>query len=158
MKKNILVIALLFVSCLGSTAWAGKKLFVGSLPFATTSAEVTRLAMGFGTIVSVKVESTDDNGAMSADAVIWFENEGEADAAAAALDGFVYLGETLSAATKTREVVVVGSKVKEVVREAGLHSDDRFVEAVNNKVHGLLNKSIKRAKANGRGTVRPYDL
>lgn len=158
MKTIILVMALISGFILNGAAFAGNRLYVGGLPFATTSDEVGRLAMGFGTILSVKVSSIDNNGTTSTNAVVRFADEAEAEAAAAALHGLTYMGETLSAQTQTREVVVVGSKVKEVVREAGLHSDDRFVAAVNNKVHGLLNKSIKRAKSNGRGTVRPYDL
>ena len=59
---------------------------------------------------------------------------------------------------KPREVVVVGSKVKDVVREAGLRSDGELVQAVSEKVHYLLEAAIKRAQDNKRGTVRPYDL
>jgi len=57
-----------------------------------------------------------------------------------------------------REVVVVGSKVKDVVRNAGLRSDGELVQAVSDKVHDLLEAAIERAQANKRGTVRPYDL
>jgi hypothetical protein len=59
---------------------------------------------------------------------------------------------------KTREVVVVGSKVKDVVRSAGLRSDGDLVHALSEKVHDLLAAAIKRTKDNKRGTVRPYDL
>lgn len=63
-----------------------------------------------------------------------------------------------SAKKKAREVVVVGSKVKDVVRSAGLRSDGELVQAVSDKVHDLLEAAIARAQANKRGTVRPYDL
>ncbi len=59
---------------------------------------------------------------------------------------------------KEREIVVVGSKVKDVVRSAGLRSDGDLVQAVSEKVHDLLEAAIARAQGNKRGTVRPYDL
>ena len=59
---------------------------------------------------------------------------------------------------KPKEIVVVGSKVKEVIREAGLRSDGELVQAVSDKVRELLGAAIKRCKGNNRGTVRPYDL
>lgn len=59
---------------------------------------------------------------------------------------------------KDREIVVVGSKVKDVVRSAGLRSDGDLVQAVSEKVHDLLEAAIGRAQGNKRGTVRPYDL
>ena len=61
-------------------------------------------------------------------------------------------------ASKPKEIVVVGSKVKEVVRSAGFNADDEFVQAVSDKVHELLGAAIKRCKGNKRGTVQPYDL
>ncbi len=61
-------------------------------------------------------------------------------------------------AKKPREIVVVGSKVKDVVRSAGYRSDGELVQAVSDKVHELLEAAIKRAESNKRGTVRPYDL
>ena len=42
------------------------------------------------------------------------------------------------AKSKPKEIVVVGSKVKEVVKEAGLRSDGDLVQAVSDKVHELL--------------------
>ena len=59
---------------------------------------------------------------------------------------------------KPREVLVVGSKVKEVVRAAGLRSDGNLIGAVSDAVHDALEKAIARAQENKRGTVRPYDL
>jgi hypothetical protein len=62
------------------------------------------------------------------------------------------------AAKKTREIVVVGSKVKDVVRSAGYRSDGELIQAISDKVHEMLEAAIKRAESNKRGTVRPYDL
>ncbi len=59
---------------------------------------------------------------------------------------------------KPREIVVVGSKTKDIVREAGLRSDGELVQAVSEKVHDMLEAAIARAQGNKRGTVRPYDL
>ena len=59
---------------------------------------------------------------------------------------------------KNREIVVVGSKVKDVVRNAGLRSDGELVQAVSDRVHDMLEEAIARAEGNKRGTVRPYDL
>ncbi|EDM73882.1 hypothetical protein PPSIR1_24119 [Plesiocystis pacifica SIR-1] len=63
-----------------------------------------------------------------------------------------------TAKKKTREIVVVGSKVKDVIRTAGYRSDGELVQAVSDKVHDMLEAAIARAEANKRGTVRPYDL
>ncbi len=63
-----------------------------------------------------------------------------------------------SSKRKPREIVVVGSKVKDVVRNAGLRSDGQLVQAVSDKVHEILEAAIGRAEANKRGTVRPHDL
>ena len=59
---------------------------------------------------------------------------------------------------KSREVLVVGSKMKDVVKGSGCQSSGDLIEAVSNKVHDLLEAAVKRAKENGRATVRPYDL
>jgi hypothetical protein len=61
-------------------------------------------------------------------------------------------------AKKPKEIVVVGSKVKEVIKEAGLRSDGELVQAVSDQVHELLDAAIARCKGNHRSTVRPVDL
>ena len=63
-----------------------------------------------------------------------------------------------AAKKKSREIVVVGSKIKEVIRSAEFRSDGELVQAVSEKVHDLLEAAIERARENKRGTVRPYDL
>ncbi len=64
----------------------------------------------------------------------------------------------MARASKPKEIVVVGSKVKEVIKEAGLRSDGELVQAVSDKVHELLGAAIIRCKGNNRSTVRPHDL
>ncbi len=60
--------------------------------------------------------------------------------------------------SKPKETVVVGTKVKDVVREAGLRSDGELISAVSNKVHEILQAAIVRCKSNNRSTLRPHDL
>ncbi len=57
-----------------------------------------------------------------------------------------------------REVLVVGTKVKDVVKSAGLQSSGELIEAISSRVHELLKGAIERASGNGRKTVRSYDL
>ena len=59
---------------------------------------------------------------------------------------------------KTREVVVVASKIKDAVKDAGCQSSGDLVEAISERVHDMIEASVERAKQNGRATVRPYDL
>lgn len=59
---------------------------------------------------------------------------------------------------KTKEVLVVGSKVKAAVAEHGMRSDGALVEAISDKVHAMIKRAADRAKTNGRSTVRPGDL
>ncbi|MFV8755145.1 hypothetical protein ACNOYE_31745 [Nannocystaceae bacterium ST9] len=63
-----------------------------------------------------------------------------------------------AAAKKPREILVVGSKVKEVIRAAGYRSDGELIAAISDKVHEMLEAAISRTGGNKRGTVRPYDL
>ena len=58
----------------------------------------------------------------------------------------------------SREIVVVGSKVKDVVKGSGCQSSGDLVSAISDKVHDIVEAAIQRAKSNGRATVRPYDL
>ena len=64
----------------------------------------------------------------------------------------------IPAAPERTEILVVGTKVKDVVRNAGCMSSAELLEAVSLKVHDILLAAAERAKQNGRSTVRPYDL
>jgi histone H3/H4 len=57
-----------------------------------------------------------------------------------------------------KEILIVGSKVKSVVSEAGCRSDGELAQAISDKVHDMLATAVARAKENGRSTVRPHDL
>ncbi len=58
----------------------------------------------------------------------------------------------------SKEILVVGSKMKDVVKAAGCMSSGDLVEALSERVHSILAEAAARAKGNGRSTVRPYDL
>ncbi len=54
--------------------------------------------------------------------------------------------------------VTVASRVQQLIRASDLRVDANLVEALNGHVDAILNEGIERARANGRNTVRPYDL
>ncbi len=56
------------------------------------------------------------------------------------------------------ESLVVQSKVKEAVKGLELRMDSNLPEALNEKIAAVLSDAAARAKENGRGTLRPYDL
>jgi hypothetical protein len=58
----------------------------------------------------------------------------------------------------SKEILVVGSKMKDVVKAAGCMSSGDLIEALSDKVHSMIADATARAKGNGRSTVRPYDL
>jgi hypothetical protein len=58
----------------------------------------------------------------------------------------------------TKENLVVGTKVKDVVKAAGLQSSGELIEAVSDRVHAMITAATQRASGNGRKTVRAYDL
>jgi hypothetical protein len=56
------------------------------------------------------------------------------------------------------ESLIVQSKVKEAVKGLDLRMDSSLPDALNEKIAAMLAEAAKRAKDNGRGTLRPYDL
>ncbi len=66
--------------------------------------------------------------------------------------------ETAPPATADALMVVVASRVKEVVKSRGLRSDGALADAVNARVITMIAQAADRAKAEGRATVRPHDL
>ena len=56
------------------------------------------------------------------------------------------------------DLLVVGSKVREAVKKAGMNMAGDFPEGLSNEVAALIKKAVARAKANGRKTVRAADL
>ena len=54
--------------------------------------------------------------------------------------------------------MVVTSRVKEVIKSKKLRSDGKLADAVNEKLLAMIEGAAARCKANGRSTVRGYDL
>ena len=62
------------------------------------------------------------------------------------------------ASKKSLETLIVGSKVKAVIKENGCMTSGELLEALNESVHALLNGACDRASNNKRSTVRAHDL
>ena len=58
----------------------------------------------------------------------------------------------------SKETLVVGSKVKDRIKEEELRTDGDLIDALSERVDELLKAAMKRCKENGRSTVRPCDL
>ena len=56
------------------------------------------------------------------------------------------------------EMMVVGSKVKALIKSKKCMTAGDTLEALNAKVACIVNAATERAKANKRSTVRPQDL
>jgi cold-inducible RNA-binding protein len=72
-----------------------KKLFVGGIPWATTSDDLQQLFSQHGTVASATVITDKMTGRSRGFGFVEFENDAEADAAAAALNNSDYNGRTL---------------------------------------------------------------
>jgi len=48
------------------------------------------------------------------------------------------------------EVLLVVSKVKKMVKEAGFRTGGDYIEALSTKVNGMITASIERVKADGK--------
>ena len=57
-----------------------------------------------------------------------------------------------------KEMLVVVSKVKEYIKSKKMMTSGDLPQALSNEIYGLLDKAIKRCKANKRATVRADDL
>ncbi len=59
---------------------------------------------------------------------------------------------------KKKECLVVASKVKAYVKSKKMMTSADAVQALSDKVYGLLDEGIVRTKANRRSTVKAQDL
>ena len=59
---------------------------------------------------------------------------------------------------KSGEVLLVGSKVKAGIKQKGCNTGGDALDGINTWVHWLIEQGSKRAKANGRKTVRAHDF
>ena len=57
-----------------------------------------------------------------------------------------------------KEMLVVVSKVKDHIKSKKFMTAGDLPAALSGEMYGLLDKAIRRAKANGRKTVRADDL
>ena len=57
-----------------------------------------------------------------------------------------------------KEMLVVGSKVKALLKKAKCNTAGDALEGLNTWVYCLIDEAAKRAKANGRKTVRRHDF
>jgi len=54
--------------------------------------------------------------------------------------------------------LVVASKVKAMVAEAGMRSESGFTDALSAEVRSIVTRAIARAQAHGKATLRGADL
>jgi hypothetical protein len=59
---------------------------------------------------------------------------------------------------KKMEPLVVSSKAKAILKKGGCNTAGDALDGLNGYVYWLLEQAVKRAKANGRKTVRPHDF
>jgi hypothetical protein len=59
---------------------------------------------------------------------------------------------------KKRESLIVASKVKAYIKGKKMMSSSEAMEAINDKLYGLLDAAAARTKANRRSTVKAQDL
>ena len=56
------------------------------------------------------------------------------------------------------EMLVVQSKVKEFAKQSEVNVGSDFSEGLSKMVEEAITKAVNRSKANGRKTLRSYDL
>jgi len=59
---------------------------------------------------------------------------------------------------KPMEALVVGSKVKALIKANGCMTSGDFLSALTEHVNAAVGGACARAKSNKRSTVRPHDL
>jgi histone H3/H4 len=60
--------------------------------------------------------------------------------------------------SKSKDMLIVGSKVKQAIRNYKMNVAGDAPAALNEVVYWYIDQAAKRAAANGRKTVRPYDF
>jgi len=59
---------------------------------------------------------------------------------------------------KSKEMLLVGSKTKEALKGKGFNVSADAIDALNEYVYFLVDQAQKKCEANGRKTIRPYDI
>lgn len=57
-----------------------------------------------------------------------------------------------------KEMLLVGSKTKEALKGKGFNVSSETLDALNEYVYWLVEQAQKKCEANGRKTIRPYDI
>ena len=65
---------------------------------------------------------------------------------------------TKKTASKKRDMLLVGSKTKEALKGKNWNVSSDTMEALNARVYELVAAAQERCAANGRKTIRPYDV
>lgn len=63
-----------------------------------------------------------------------------------------------TAKKQTAEALLVGSKVKAILKDHGCNTGGDALDGLNTWAHWLIEQACKRAEANGRKTVRAHDF
>jgi histone H3/H4 len=59
---------------------------------------------------------------------------------------------------KSKEMLLVGSKTKDALRGKDYNVSSDALEALNEYVYWLVDQAQKKCTANGRKTIRKYDI
>ncbi len=65
---------------------------------------------------------------------------------------------TAKKTAKKKEMLLVGSKTKEALKGKGFNVSSDTLDALNEAVYRLVADAQMRCEANGRKTIRPYDV
>ena len=57
-----------------------------------------------------------------------------------------------------KDMLLVASKTKEALKGSGYNVSGDTLDALNEHVYWLIEQAQKRCEANGRKTIRPYDI
>lgn len=68
------------------------------------------------------------------------------------------MSENADAKKESSGLLIVQSKVRDLIREKEMRTSDEFITALSEHVKQAVEKAIARAKENGRSTLRPADL
>jgi histone H3/H4 len=63
-----------------------------------------------------------------------------------------------SAEKKETGLLIVQSKVREVIRQKEKRVSDEFIGALSDHVLHTIERAVQRCSANGRSTLRPEDI
>jgi len=63
-----------------------------------------------------------------------------------------------AAGSQPKEMLLVSSKVKQMIRDAGCNTAGDALEGLNGYVGWLVHQAARRASENGRKTVRAHDF